>query len=187
MWFSRRVGCLGKPSNQQKYVIAYSHKSQMSDLHVKSDFVVVNVHQESSQVHRLWSRRSPLPQRQTPRKSQQTSSSMAAPFPYAHYACPCSTSNGPASSKRASQLEPQDEDTFNPHDPRAAYALYPLDNLLFCDECSQIRCQKCVNDEIITWFCPSCLFDVPSGQVEVRTTGVRETVTIARHALHRCM
>jgi dynactin-4 len=90
---------------------------------------------------------------------------MAAPFPYAHYACPCSTSNGPASSKRASQLEPQDEDTFNPHDPRAAYALYPLDNLLFCDECSQIRCQKCVNDEIITWFCPSCLFDVPSGQV----------------------
>ena len=52
MWFSRRVGCLGKPSNQQKYVIAYSHKSQMSDLHVKSDFVVVNVHQESSQVHR---------------------------------------------------------------------------------------------------------------------------------------
>jgi dynactin-4 len=90
---------------------------------------------------------------------------MAAPFPYAHYACPCSTSNGPASSKRASQLEPQDEDTFNPHDARAAYALYPLDNLLFCDECSQIRCQKCVNDEIITWFCPSCLFDVPSGQV----------------------
>jgi hypothetical protein len=90
---------------------------------------------------------------------------MAAPFPYAHYACPCSTSNGPASSKRASQLEPQDEDTFNPHDLRAAYALYPLDSLLFCDECSQIRCQKCVNDEIITWFCPSCLFDVPSGQV----------------------
>jgi dynactin-4 len=90
---------------------------------------------------------------------------MAAPFPYAHYACPCSTSNGLASSKRASQLEPQDEDTFNPHDARAAYALYPLDNLLFCDECSQIRCQKCVNDEIITWFCPSCLFDVPSGQV----------------------
>lgn len=91
---------------------------------------------------------------------------MAAPFPYAHYACPCSSSNGPAlSSKRASQPEPEDQDTFNPHDPRAAYALYPLDHLLFCDECSQIRCPKCVNDEIINWFCPSCLFDVPSGQV----------------------
>jgi hypothetical protein len=90
---------------------------------------------------------------------------MAAPFPYAHYACPCSSSSGFISSKRASQPEPEDQDTFNPHDPRAAYALYPLDHLLFCDECSQIRCQKCVNDEIITWFCPSCLFDVPSGQV----------------------
>jgi dynactin-4 len=22
-----------------------------------------------------------------------------------------------------------------------------------------------VNEEVITWFCPSCLFDVPSGQV----------------------
>lgn len=91
---------------------------------------------------------------------------MAAPLPYAHYACPCSSSSGPAlSSKRASQPEPQDQDTFNPHDPRAAYALYPLDHLLFCDECSQIRCPKCVNDEIINWFCPNCLFDVPSGQV----------------------
>ena len=90
---------------------------------------------------------------------------MAAPFPYAHYACPCSSSSGFVSSKRTSQPEPEDQDTFNPHDPRAAYALYPLDHLLFCDECSQIRCQKCVNDEIITWFCPSCLFDVPSGQV----------------------
>lgn len=98
-------------------------------------------------------------------KSTRALFSMAAPFPYAHYACPCSSSSGFVSSKRASQPEPEDQDTFNPHDPRAAYALYPLDNLLFCDECSQIRCQKCVNDEIITWFCPSCLFDVPSGQV----------------------
>lgn len=93
---------------------------------------------------------------------------MAAPFPYAHYACPCSSSSGFVSSKRASQPEPEDhddQDTFNSHDPRAAYALYPLDHLLFCDECCQIRCSKCVNEEVITWFCPSCLFDVPSGQV----------------------
>lgn len=111
---------------------------------------------------------------------------MAAPFPYTHYACPCSSSNGPAIvSKRTSQLPPssttttnpsqqpqdlseeeEEEDRpFNPHSPRAAYALYPLDHLLFCDECSQIRCAKCVNDEVINWYCPSCLFEVPSSQV----------------------
>ncbi|KAM0720500.1 hypothetical protein Q7P37_004636 [Cladosporium fusiforme] len=97
---------------------------------------------------------------------------MAAPFPYAQYACPCSSNTGPAiASKRASQNplsaedEEQEDGPFNPHSARAAYALYPLDHLLFCDECSQIRCPKCVNDEIINWYCPSCLFEVPSSQV----------------------
>lgn len=91
---------------------------------------------------------------------------MAAPFPYTHYACPCSATTTPTTSKRASQPSPQqDDDTFNPHDPRAAYSLYPLENLLFCDECAQIRCPKCVNDEVINWYCPSCLFEVPSSGV----------------------
>jgi len=92
---------------------------------------------------------------------------MAAPFLYSHYACPCSATTTPQPSKRASQISPQEpqESTFNPHDRRAAYSLYPLENLLFCDECAQIRCPKCVNDEVINWYCPSCLFEVPSSGV----------------------
>ncbi|KAK6430832.1 hypothetical protein LTR95_013010 [Oleoguttula sp. CCFEE 5521] len=97
---------------------------------------------------------------------------MALPLPSAHYACLCSSSPSPAlSSRRASHIPapPQDDNseqsTFNPHSPRAAYNLYPLTHLLFCDECSQIRCPKCTTEEVTTWYCPSCLFEVPSGSV----------------------
>lgn len=100
---------------------------------------------------------------------------MAAAFPYTHYACPCSdlTSAAPSSisSKRASTSQAPnadaDEDrTFNPHDPRANYCLYPLDSLLFCDECEAIRCPKCWTEESINWYCPACLFEVPSSAVK---------------------
>ncbi|KAK4548583.1 hypothetical protein LTR36_009493 [Oleoguttula mirabilis] len=99
---------------------------------------------------------------------------MAAAFPYTHYACPCSdlTSTAPSSiSKRISNNQPANADltddrTFNPHDPRANCALYPLDHLLFCDECDAIRCPKCWTEEIINWYCPTCLFEVPSSAVK---------------------
>lgn len=99
---------------------------------------------------------------------------MAAAFPYTHYACPCSdlTSAAPSSSiaKRSSTSQPASDNiedrTFNPHDPRANYALYPLDHLLFCDECDSIRCPKCWTEETIVWYCPTCLFEVPSSAVK---------------------
>jgi len=98
---------------------------------------------------------------------------MAAPFPYTHYACPCSdlTSIVPSStSKRNSSIQSTvntvEDRTFNPHDPRANYSLYPLDHLFYCDECHGIRCPKCCNEEIISWYCPSCLFEVPSSAVK---------------------
>ncbi|KAI7682297.1 hypothetical protein KC353_g21706, partial [Hortaea werneckii] len=47
----------------------------------------------------------------------------------------------------------------------ANYALYPLDQLLYCDECDGIRCPKCVSEEVVNWYCPSCLFEVPSSAV----------------------
>ncbi|KAK6410154.1 hypothetical protein LTR81_015553, partial [Elasticomyces elasticus] len=69
---------------------------------------------------------------------------MAATFPYTHYACSCSdltTSAPPSVSAKRASLAPGDtpeDSTFNPHDPRANYALSPLDRLLFCDECEEI-------------------------------------------------
>ncbi|OQO00953.1 hypothetical protein B0A48_13642 [Cryoendolithus antarcticus] len=93
-------------------------------------------------------------------------------LPSAHYACPCSSSpSAITSARRASHIsaplkdDDPEQSTFDPHSPRSAYNLLPLTHLLFCDECSQIRCPKCTIEEVITWYCPSCLFEVPSGSV----------------------
>lgn len=102
---------------------------------------------------------------------------MAATFPYTHYACPCSdlTTSTPSSTapkrlstptaSNAANEEVAEQGSFNPHSPRANYALYPLEHLLYCDECDAIRCPRCWAEEIINWYCPSCLFEVPSSAV----------------------
>ncbi|KAI7088837.1 hypothetical protein KC356_g2971 [Hortaea werneckii] len=97
---------------------------------------------------------------------------MASSFPYTHYACPCTslTASPPSLSTLNPAVHPTDdaeEDgrSFNPHSARANYALYPLDQLLYCDECDGIRCPKCVSEEVVNWYCPSCLFEVPSSAV----------------------
>lgn len=102
---------------------------------------------------------------------------MAAAFPYTYIACPCTSLTSSAASsttqKRSSRqlsandsAEDKDDTTFNPHDPRANFSLYPYDHLLYCDECHQIRCPRCCSEEIVNWYCPSCLFEVPSSVVK---------------------
>ncbi|KAJ4361808.1 hypothetical protein N0V83_010749 [Neocucurbitaria cava] len=94
---------------------------------------------------------------------------MAQTFPYTYYACDCYDSNTTTSSKRASQLLADAEaenDTFNPRNPRSNYSLYPLEHLLYCEDCQQIRCSRCVIEETLNWYCPSCLFEVPSSVVK---------------------
>jgi dynactin-4 len=44
-------------------------------------------------------------------------------------------------------------------------AFSPLDTLYFCEECDAIRCDQCVVVEVASYYCPSCLFDVPSHNV----------------------
>jgi dynactin-4 len=94
---------------------------------------------------------------------------MAHSFPYTYYACDCFDNNTATSAKRASQLlaEAEDEDgTFDPRNPRSNFALYPLEHLLYCEDCQQIRCPRCVIEETLNWYCPSCLFEVPSSVVK---------------------
>lgn len=94
---------------------------------------------------------------------------MAQAFPYTYYACDCFDSNSTTSAKRASQLlaAADDQDgTFDPRSPRSNYALYPLQHLLYCEDCQQIRCPRCVIEETLNWYCPSCLFEVPSSVVK---------------------
>lgn len=38
--------------------------------------------------------------------------------------------------------------------------LYPLSWLYFCEDCHEIRCPQCVQDEIVSYYCPNCLFEV---------------------------
>ena len=103
---------------------------------------------------------------------------MSRAFPYVYISCPCSSqtavSETTTSSRRASYRplndeadDRNDEDApLNPHDLRANFSLYPYEHLLYCDECHEIRCPRCWTEEITTWYCPICLFEVPSSIVK---------------------
>ncbi|MBW0517710.1 hypothetical protein O181_057425 [Austropuccinia psidii MF-1] len=42
---------------------------------------------------------------------------------------------------------------------------HPLSSLLFCEECDAIRCDQCVSCELNCYYCPNCLFEVPSANI----------------------
>jgi len=52
-----------------------------------------------------------------------------------------------------------------PSYPSSSSSYHPLPSLYFCEECDAIRCNLCVGIEIASYFCPNCLFDVPSASV----------------------
>ncbi|KAL2213138.1 dynactin subunit [Sarocladium strictum] len=89
---------------------------------------------------------------------------MALPLPYSYIQCPCSD-QAEAEPDDDSQQEDtvEDEDrTFDPRAPRSNYSLFPLEHLMYCEDCQQIRCPRCVSEEIVTFYCPACLMEVPS-------------------------
>ncbi|KAI5860015.1 dynactin p62 family-domain-containing protein [Durotheca rogersii] len=106
---------------------------------------------------------------------------MAPSFtPYTYIQCPCheSTSQGRPADESASPASPNDlpdddERTFDPRAARSNYSLYPLEYLLYCDVCHQIRCPRCVAEELVTIYCPNCLFEV--GSSSLKTEGNRCT------------
>jgi dynactin-4 len=94
---------------------------------------------------------------------------MAQAFPYTYYACDCFDSNSLTAANPTSH-EPtatdDEEETLDPRNPRSNFALYPLEHLLYCEDCLQIRCPRCVIEETLNWYCPNCLFEVPSSVVK---------------------
>lgn len=103
--------------------------------------------------------------------TKDTRAAMAHTFPYTYYSCSCHENRiSPGALKRFSHPPPaedeEDEQTFDPKNPRSNYSLYPLEHLLYCEDCRQIRCPRCVIEETLNWFCPSCLFEVPSSVVK---------------------
>ncbi|KAK9454861.1 dynactin p62 family-domain-containing protein, partial [Dipodascopsis uninucleata] len=70
----------------------------------------------------------------------------------------CSSSYSPRSiSNRKTRSEHQIALTLPPS-LYNKYALHSLNNLYFCDVCMALRCQRCVVDEVIQTYCPSCLY-----------------------------
>ena len=91
-------------------------------------------------------------------------------FPYSFFSCPCvdvSVSVFPALSNKANEHGEEDEEkSFDPRSPRANFSLFPLDHLMWCEDCHEIRCATCTVEEIVCWYCPSCLFEIPSSMVK---------------------
>ncbi|KAF8477330.1 dynactin p62 family-domain-containing protein [Kalaharituber pfeilii] len=103
---------------------------------------------------------------------------MAPVFPGIYISCPCSDQVPPLSlSARAPRdYDPDEEeetDPLDPRNPRSSFSLFPLEHLLYCEDCHQVRCPRCVQEEIVSYFCPSCLFEVPHSTV--KTEGNRCT------------
>jgi dynactin-4 len=71
-------------------------------------------------------------------------------------------------SKEADNENEEDEEeeqTFDPRSPRSNFSLYPPEQLLYCEDCHQIKCPRCITEEIVSWYCPNCLFETPSSMV----------------------
>ncbi|KAF7563957.1 hypothetical protein G7046_g137 [Stylonectria norvegica] len=100
---------------------------------------------------------------------------MAPVIPYTYIQCPCSNSSALDRGDDTYSQDSVDDDerTFDPRAPRSNYSLYPLEYLLYCEDCQEIRCPRCVNEEVVTYYCPNCLFEVPSSNL--RSEGNRCT------------
>jgi dynactin 4 len=81
--------------------------------------------------------------------------------PYVHYHCGC-----PDVNKSTTNLESEKEETFNVNSPRIQFSTFSISKLYFCDDCHQIRCPRCVQEEIVCYYCPNCLFEVPTASVK---------------------
>jgi len=89
-------------------------------------------------------------------------------FPYTYISCPCTDVSTPINGSKEPQNDEDDEQerTFDPRSSRANFSLYTIQHLLYCEDCQQIRCPRCTIEEIVAWYCPSCLFEMPSSMVK---------------------
>ncbi|KAJ2741121.1 hypothetical protein GGI20_005408 [Coemansia sp. BCRC 34301] len=52
-----------------------------------------------------------------------------------------------------------------PHSTLFSLRVSTIENLYYCDDCSSIRCTRCVIEEPAGYYCPNCLFDVNTTSV----------------------
>ncbi|KAG2344491.1 hypothetical protein BDR05DRAFT_882381 [Suillus weaverae] len=80
--------------------------------------------------------------------------------PAIHYYCPCQ-------SGESVQTPPP------PHMASSSASFHPLHCLFFCEECDAVRCNRCVSIEVSGYYCPNCLFEVPSASVRAEKNSNR--------------
>ena len=89
---------------------------------------------------------------------------------YALFRCPCADSSslvdGFDCSYWTAEGESPQEMSFDPRSPRSNFSLYPLEHLMWCDDCHDIRCARCTIEEVVAWYCPNCLFEASSSMVK---------------------
>ncbi|KAJ1928968.1 hypothetical protein IWQ60_001560 [Tieghemiomyces parasiticus] len=119
----------------------------------------------------------------------------AAPLPvFVQYHCPChplvqaehelrpageptpdeteaptaTSEDGPADNEAEAAIDGLSADVVpvNPNSDALVYQTHALCSLYFCEDCLQIRCGQCVLEEITGYYCPNCLFEVPSASVK---------------------
>ena len=115
-------------------------------------------------------------QRRRKVRSNYSETRMTSGIPYTYYACPCVDTSAPSTFEHkvwAPSSNPDDdeqnESSLDPNNPHANHVLYPLENLLFCNECHELRCQKCYYEEVLYYYCPSCLMETASTSVRTET------------------
>jgi dynactin-4 len=77
------------------------------------------------------------------------------------YHCPCTSVASASSSTTGSPHLAAP----TPQHPAHPFAFHRLPNLYFCEECDAVRCNRCVSVEVSGYYCPNCLFEVPSASV----------------------
>ena len=92
------------------------------------------------------------------------------------YHCPCtsvaSTSSSTAGSTHLAAPTPQH--------PAHPFAFHRLPSLYFCEECDSVRCNRCVSIEVSGYYCPNCLFEVPSASVRAEKNRYAELLCTER-------
>ncbi|KAI8799926.1 dynactin p62 family-domain-containing protein [Cladochytrium replicatum] len=59
-----------------------------------------------------------------------------------------------------------DVDAGPPDQVRPTLNAHSIYRLYYCTDCHQLRCPVCVQEEIVVYYCPNCLFEVPTASVK---------------------
>ncbi|KAJ3413066.1 hypothetical protein HDV05_008587 [Chytridiales sp. JEL 0842] len=116
------------------------------------------------------------------------------PLPHVFYQCHCQHQPPPTSStkddeaaissntsktlSKASELVKLIE-TTPPPQPADYLTSFPLQKMYYCTHCLELRCSICLQEEIASYYCPNCLFEVPTASVKAEKNSTETHVITA--------